>query len=197
MSKALAEQSHPISIFWLKQNGFLIPKQFSGGVRSGTVSWLFGSRKSTVRFIVATNMEERAGIGDYINLQYTRTNQPTGEKEEIDIKVPLTTTHCNYGGVRYWFECTYCGSRVGVIYKLGTYFGCRKCGNLAYLAQMEGGKFRVGSVNIPKVEQAEKEVGRFYYNGKQTRKYRRLLRLSKKLESNLARLVSYNFHNMF
>ena len=195
MAKALAEQSHPLSIFWLKKNGYLIPKQFGGGVRSGILSLVLGT-ESTISFILATNMQEIAGMEDYIKLKYTQTDRLTGEKEDMDFKVSLTTTPCNYGGVRYWFLCPLCGNQIGVIYSVGKYFGCRKCGNIAYLDQMEGGKFRTGSVSIPDLERAEKELKRAYYNGKPTRKYRRVIRLNEKLKNSFAKLVSYNFHNM-
>lgn len=187
MAKALAEQSYPISIFWLKKNYYLIPKQFGGGVRSGAISWVFGTRKSTIKFLLATNMQEVAGMGDYIRLHYTPTYQL--KEGEIDFKVSLTTTPCNYGGVRYWFVCPLCGNQVGVIYSVGKYFGCRKCGNIAYMAQMEGGKYRFGSVSIPDIEQARKEVKRLYYNGRKTRKYLRVIRLSEKLNNTLAEFV--------
>ncbi len=47
---------------------------------------------------------------------------------------------------------------------------------------MEGGKFRWNGVSIPDIEKAEKEVKRLYYNGKPTRKYRRVLRLNQRFE---------------
>jgi len=47
---------------------------------------------------------------------------------------------------------------------------------------MNGGKYRMGSVSLPDIEQAKKEVKRYYYNGKLTRKYKRVLRMNKKIE---------------
>lgn len=106
----------------------------------------------------------------------------------MDFKIPLTTTPCKYGGVRYWFICPlskngqYCGRRVGVIYSIGKWFGCRHCGEIAYSKQMEGGKYRWNGVSIPDLEKAEKEIKRYYYNGKPTRKYKRYMRLNDKFE---------------
>ncbi len=39
---------------------------------------------------------------------------------------------CNYGKVRYWFECPYCFRQVGVLYLGGSGLACRKCYRLAY-----------------------------------------------------------------
>lgn len=49
--------------------------------------------------------------------------------------IQVTTTPCNYGGVRYWFICGSCYERVGVLYFTGKCWECRKCGNLVYLSQ--------------------------------------------------------------
>ena len=109
----------------------------------------------------------------------------------MNYEIQLETTPCGYGGKRYWFICpltsngTYCGRRVGVLYCLSKWFGCRHCGDIAYAKQMEGGKFRWIGVSIPDIERAEKEVKRYYYKGKPTRKYRRVIRLNEKFENGL------------
>jgi hypothetical protein len=184
MAKAIAEQSNSLSIFWLKKHGYL-----DGGWRYGGIKWTYGmsGNESSIGFTVNINSNE----GDNIRLQYSHTSRGTGEKEELDYKILLTTTPCNYGGVRYWFICPlskngrYCGRRVGVIYSVGKYFGCRHCGEIAYAKQMEGGKFRWNGVSIPDIERAEKEVKRYYYKGQPTRKYRRLIGLNKKFGNGL------------
>lgn len=189
MSKATAESSNAISIFWLKKHHCLIPKQFGGGRNSGTITWTHGwsENKSSIGYSISTNMRDTSGDEDHIRLNYTHTDHWSGEKSEMDFKIPLTTTPCNYGGVRYWFICPlykngqYCGRRVGVIYSIGKWFGCRHCGEIAYNAQMSGGKYRGSSVCLPDIEKAEEEVKRYYYNGRPTRKYRRVIRLNEKL----------------
>jgi len=50
---------------------------------------------------------------------------------------------------------------------------------------MRGGKYRWNGVSIPDIERAEKEVKRYYYNGKPTRKYKRLIKLNEKFEMGL------------
>lgn len=176
----LSRRSNSLRIFWLKKHGFL-----DGGLRYGGIRWTYGmsSNESSVDFTVTTNGSE----GDNIRLRYTHTNRWTDEKESMDYRLELATTPCNYGGKRYWFICRitkngkYCGKRVGVLYSTGKWFSCRHCGEIAYAVQMKGGKYRCSSLSLPDIERAEKEVKRSYYNGKLTRKYRRVIRMSEKL----------------
>ncbi|KKQ00901.1 MAG: hypothetical protein UW15_C0038G0006 [Parcubacteria group bacterium GW2011_GWC1_44_10] len=142
-----------------------------------------------MNFYVQTSGMGRETIEtSYIELIYTVITRQSGEKTDMRYKIPLVTTPCRYGGKRYWFICelskngVYCGKRVGVLYNIGNWFGCRYCGEIAYAAQMEGGKLRWSGVSIPDIEKAEKEVKRYYYNGEPTRQYRRLIRLNEKFE---------------
>ena len=186
MAKSIAENSHALSIFWLKKRGFL-DKDCS--YKSNVITWTSGfGNKSSIELSVIKDYWGTPEERPYIKLKYTHTNRWTDEKGDMDFEISLTTTPCKYGGVRYWFICPlyksgqYCGRRVGVIYSIGKWFGCRYCGEIAYAAQMNGGKYRMGSVSLPDIEQAKKEVKRYYYNGKLTRKYKRVLRMNKKIE---------------
>ena len=182
MAKRVAEWSNRLSIFFLKKHGYL-----DGSWHYGSIKWTYGlsGNESSIGFTITTKTQDEE---DHIRLQYTHTDKWSGEKENLDYKIKLTTTPCNYGGVRYWFICPlskngqYCGRRVGVIYSIGKWFGCRHCGEIAYVSQMRGGKYRGSSMCLPDIERAEKEVKRYYYNSKPTRKYRRVMRLSEKLD---------------
>jgi hypothetical protein len=48
--------------------------------------------------------------------------------------IQLSTTNCNFGGCRYWIKCL-CGARVAILYRMGSLFLCRHCGDLAYPLQ--------------------------------------------------------------
>lgn len=191
MARAIAEQSNSLKISWLKKQGYF-PR--GGSWRGGTVTWTYGisDNKSSIGINVAAGIEDGE---NYIRLHYTFTDHWTEEKSDMDYKIELTTTPCHYGGVRYWFVCPlskngrYCGRRVGVIYSIGKWFGCRHCGEIAYQAQFEGGSFRVGSVTEPDVEKAYNEVKTRYYNGKPTRRYRRYLRLRKTMDNSWMRMI--------
>jgi len=54
--------------------------------------------------------------------------------ESAGMKINLVTSNTNYKGVRFWFECPKCYSRIGVLYMhpLTKEIGCRKCLNLDY-----------------------------------------------------------------
>lgn len=96
---------------------------------------------------------------------------------EFEYDVPLVTTHCNYGGKRYWFECLFCKRRMGALYLRGNIFACRHCQFLTYESKLLSGS-RKGAgriISLPELEEAENRVKRLYYNGKPTKKYIRFL----------------------
>ena len=169
MAKQTAEGSNRLSIFWLKKNDFF---PIGGGWRYGGIKWTYemSGNESSISFTITTNGSE----SDNIKLQYTHTNRQTDEKEDMDFRVGK-----------------YCGRRVGVLFSIGKWFGCRHCGEIAYAAQMESGKFRWNGISIKDIERAEKEVKRCYYNGKPTRKYKRLIRLNEKFESSFIMMAAH------
>jgi len=133
-SKSTVEDSTQLSIFKLKEFGLL--EGFSGT----TLTWTrrLSGRKSSIGIVVATE-------DLYAKVNYTITDRNTGEKTNCDYKIPLVTTPCHFGGVRYWFICplakngTYCVRRVGTLYLApgATYFACRHCYNLSYESRNE------------------------------------------------------------
>ena len=190
MTKSIAEQSSKLSIFFLKKHNYL-NEEYS--YQHGSMSWSYGSseNKNSISFSVAKlnwgTPYEKASM----SLKYTYTDNRTDEKEIMDYEIKFTTTPCNYGGRRYWFICpltksgNYCGRRVGVLFRVGKWFGCRHCLEIAYSKQMAGGKYRWNGVSIPDIDKAESEVKRYFYKGKPTRKYRRYLRMEERFETGL------------
>jgi hypothetical protein len=195
MARQQAEWSNRISIFFLKKHGYL-HKDYSR--KSGSIKWTYGSSDegSSVGLAVVRDnwgtLEEKT----YLELTYTHTDSWSDEKSDMNYRVELATAPCNLGGKRYWFLCPlskngqYCGRRVGVIYSIGKWFGCRHCGEIAYQSQFEGGKFRVGSVCEPDVEKAYNEIKIKYYNGQPTRKYKRYLRLRDRMDDSWIRAAA-------
>jgi|SRR5208337_4214847 len=55
-----------------------------------------------------------------------------GEECDVEERISLDWTRCNYGGKRPWFLCRGCGRRVGVLFLGGSYFLCRHCYHLSY-----------------------------------------------------------------
>ncbi len=176
ISKNVAEDCFKLSIFEMRQNGFFT-KFFSGDI-----AWLADGKRSSV----VARLEP---VGDALQLRllYTQTDHKTGQKQEFNYIINLTTTPCNFGDLRYWFVCPIskngikCNRRVGVLYKGGDYFGCRHCYNLSYRSCNKNPRFR----GLPwrdysredKVEELYKRMKTKYYAGKPTKTYRRILQL--------------------
>lgn len=179
MSKTEADSLKKISTAFLKKHDY-----FSGW-RSGTITWTSGwdESKSSVGIEVST-----MSGNNYLRIHYTQTDRDTSEKKDFDYKIPLTTTPCRYGGVRYWFTCpwykngTYCGKRVATLYKNGDYFACRHCYDLTYDSRnLSGFTKAFGSiVSFPELERLEGEVKRQYYRGEPTKRYLRFLKKEEK-----------------
>jgi hypothetical protein len=59
-------------------------------------------------------------------------------------QIPVTWTHCNFGGFRPWFKCP-CGKRVAKLYKSIGGYHCRRCfDNPPYASQTKSTKKRIG-----------------------------------------------------
>lgn len=167
---------------------FLYKNDYFCGVRSGTITWTnnFSGNQSSVGIEVAT-------IDDpYLRIHYTQTNHDTNEKKDFDYKIPLTTTHCHFGGKRYWFICPWykndihCGRRVGTLYKDGDYFACRHCYDLTYSSKNQNRHYEYyplfNTIMISKkIEELEAKIKRPYYAGKPTKKQQKLEQMYKQM----------------
>ncbi|UCH70808.1 MAG: hypothetical protein JSV29_02165 [Candidatus Bathyarchaeota archaeon] len=185
--KNTVEESTELSIFKLKEFGLLT------GYAATTLRWKWSlsGRKSSIGICVDT--EEL-----YAKVNYTVTDRNTGKKTDYDYKISLTTTPCNYGGVRYWFICplsrngVYCGRRTGTLYIAsgGNYFGCRHCYDLSYESRNESRLGRFGNIGYTivaerKIEELYNQIKRWTYKGKPTKKARKLKALEAKLNTYL------------
>lgn len=163
-----------------KKNFF---KNSQHGIMSWTNSWTGKSNSIGLQ-------TEMSSDDNYLRIYYTQTPED-GDKQDFDYKVPIISTNCRYGGKRYWFLCplsvngVHCGRRIGVLYKSGVYFGCRKCHRLTYTSQNQSGKYK-GFVSEPDLEKAYGEIKRWHYRDSPTRQYRKYLRLNEKFETGLA-----------
>jgi hypothetical protein len=186
--KNTVEDCRSVSILFLKKHDYLS----ENSCKSGGISWTnyHGEETASISITVSTFEGEK-----YVRFYYTVTKQSTGEKIECNYKVQLTTTPCNFGGVRYWFICplskngVYCGRRVAKLYCApGTnYYGCRHCYNLSYESRNESRFGRIAQLGyVLKVErqyeELYKKVKRWTYRERPTKKARNLKNLERRLE---------------
>jgi len=188
--KDTVEDCRSISISFLKKGDYFC------GYRSGGIVWknYYGEETSSIGVTVSTMDGD-----NYVQFQYTTTDRNTGEKTEYDYKVRLTTTACNFGGVRYWFICplfrngVYCGRRVAKLYKApgANYFGCRHCYNLSYESRNETRSGMFGAFgNVLKtdkrIDDLRSQIKRWTYKGKPTKKVRKLQALEQQMSTSLS-----------
>jgi len=136
------EECKTIDIPWLAKYDYFC------GYRSGLITWKNSFGEQTGSIAIQVTVDNEMFRGNYVRFMSTMTDHSTGEKTEIDYKVDLVTTSCNYGGVRYWFICPLtvnqrvCDKRVSKLYLPpgGKYFGCRICHNLTYRSCKEHDK---------------------------------------------------------
>lgn len=179
-----------IDVYWLKKHGYFCGWK-SGGIR-WTNRW---GKDNSIGIFVITHDDNK-----YAQLTYTITDRDTGEKTPYDYNVKISTTPCTYGGVRYWFICPlvignrYCGRRVGKLFLVGKYFGCRHCYNLSYKSRNESkhGMFSYLGRMFKYENRLEKllEKTKIYYRkGVPTKNYRKILALQDYVSSNAQTFV--------
>jgi hypothetical protein len=87
--------------------------------------------------------EKQASIGvrselTQIVLTY-RVQQSNTGWQNVEERVQIVYTACNYGGTRPWFICPNraCGRRTAILFISEPYFRCRRCCKLSYASQRE------------------------------------------------------------
>ena len=162
------EECKDIDVFWLKRHDYFCGFK-NGHLRTGgsftaddhrkTRLWGGIEWKNALVEVIGSMGIEVSVLGEkYVRLSYTQTNNFTEDSIELDYKIELVTTPCNFGGFRYWFICPLrevryrytgrvvegkpCKRRVGKLYlpPSAKYFGCRHCYNLTYKCQKEHDK---------------------------------------------------------
>jgi hypothetical protein len=176
--KHTVEDCKSISMPFLRRNGYFD--------RPGpqAIVWTnrFGQQTASMTVMLHTSGDET-----YIRLCYTMTDRDTGKETDFDYSVPLVTTPCHLGGVRWWFICpltrngVHCGRRVGVLYRAprADYYGCRHCYDLSYESRNESRHGRLACMGRymaldRQMEKFRGQMSRRTYRGQPTRKARRL-----------------------
>lgn len=190
--KDTVEDCRSVSISFLKKHGYFDEPC----CMSGAISWTNyrGEETNSIGILVSTLDNE-----NYVRFQYTSTRRATGEKTSYDYNVKLTTTPCNFGGVRYWFICplgkngVYCGRRAAKLYcpPGAKYYGCRHCYGLSYESRNEtrSGMFAAygGVLRVSKqIKDLRSQIKRWMYRGNPTRRVRRLRALERQASKYMA-----------
>ena len=116
------ESYRRLDIRYLHKNNLLRPGY------SFTFSWSRGGENTG-------NIAIKVEFG-YLMLIY-RYQGAGAEWQDVEERVTLDRTRCNYGGERPWFVCPGCGRRVAVLACVWGYFRCRTCQRLKYWSQLE------------------------------------------------------------
>ena len=137
--KRVVEEYYSISTHFLNKQGY-----FNCSGQSGTLSWKNSSGECRASVGINVSIQEEKGE---IRFQYAFISRSSEERGDRDYAIRLVSTPCRYGGKRWWFICPLsksgepCQRRVGVLYLVGAYFGCRYCCNLIYQSSRESHKF--------------------------------------------------------
>lgn len=169
MKKTEAETLLQIRIYNLKKWGYLQNKN-----RSGIITWAQSEQSISISSSFSENSQ-------YILLQYILRNVKTGKEERHDQVIPLTSSACYFGGIRYWLTCS-CERKVGVLYKKDGSFKCRNCLNLTH--QSKNDNRRSGLYHLrrilekkQRIKELKSKINTPFYNGKPTLKQKKLYRL--------------------
>jgi len=180
--KNLVEDTLTIQTWFLSQHGYFRNSQ------SGTITWTRDGMAGETSSSIGISTDVSNISSSKLQIHYTQTDRDTRQKKDFNYSIQLTSTHCNFGGIRFWFVCplskdgVYCGKRVGCLYMGSSYFGCRYCFELAYKKQNENRRsqfFYFGRIfDIDdKIDKLNEQIKRPYYAGKPTRKQLRLQKL--------------------
>ena len=171
--KVTVEEACDLTVFQLKRFGMLVD-----GLHSATVvTWVqkHTGKETHVRVEVNT-------IGEpYVKFTYFVSDRE-GNATTCDSEANLVTTPCNLGGVRYWFACPWCGTRVGSLYLVPgeRLFKCRDCNNLTYRSRNRGTMEAFGHTSR-QIEKLRPEIKRWTWRGRPTRKVKKLRTLERKM----------------
>ena len=125
LPKTTGNSKH-IDIRFLRKQGLLVPDG------RGTLSWTRNGQS-------AGNFNIRVEPEKHIILSFSYRNRLESENWlKRECVIPLSTTPCQFGGVRHWLNCPRCMRRCEVVYMQDTSFYCRQCCRLLYPTQLEG-----------------------------------------------------------
>jgi hypothetical protein len=188
-------EAQRIELSWLIKQGWIS----KGGIISGTLSWNNGSE-------ISINTEIKEGKG-YIRLNY-QNKRYTGEVNELDYKIQLTSIPSNLGRGKIWFFiCPFTGRKTRILYKCygSLYFKSRWAYShrIYYSCQiLSKNNFHNEKYFIleRKLEKLQPLIRKKHYQGKETRILKRISILESKKEYHdylRWEILSKSIHNSY
>lgn len=185
--KSTVESSLDVSIFRLRKQGLL------SGYHNTTLCWTHSQtgKESAIGLMIDMTAEE-----PYVQFNYTTTNK-NGDSTNHNYIAYLVSRPCNLGGIRWFFACPLCGRLVCFLYNSPreTRFYCRNCSDLTYWSRNRCVTASFGHTSR-EIERLQKEIKRWTWRGRPTRKVRRLQALQWKMRG-LSMAVDQRIDRMF
>jgi len=166
-----------IKIQELKRLGYFPPI----GTHFGEKYWRFCGER--LRIAIATM--DLNDSDPHLRLWHTTINEDGSENKTHDYRFPLVKRRCHFGGFRWFFRCPWCANLARVLYLHpdAREFECRQCCDLTYRSCNEShkrGYFKLLDL-IDKYDNYDQQIKRYQYRGIPTKKYKKVVWLSKKL----------------
>lgn len=186
------DDARQISLSWLRKQGCL------KGWYSGSITWTsgFSQDKSSIEVEISI-----WGDDPYMRLSYTSTDRWNGEKTSHDYRISLVKTPCYFGGYRLWFQCPNCWQKVSTLMiSSSSKYACRRCLRLTYASRQRSyhGRyaplFHVMDLQ-DKYDKLQESVKRMHYQGRPTKKFRKVLQYKAYLDS-MAPLLEHELNQM-
>lgn len=158
--KVVAERLMKLPISLLRQNGFLEP---------GVHETVIGLSDGTQQMRMTTNIG--GPEGDFVSFNFVSTSCVI-----YDLSIQIVSTPCEVSDKRNWFKCPKCDPdrRATVLYFDKGYFRCGQCLGLTYTSKLKP----LEGVSTDCLAVFDKR--HLFYDGKLTRRAKRLVRQQKK-----------------
>jgi hypothetical protein len=180
-------KANELEHYWNISMPILKKRRFLRGSKSG--AYIFRDYRTGMIDSVHIEVVFNKNEGGWIRFKYSY--QYANGRQELDYTIPLVTTKCRYGGVRYWFRCNHtkddgaeCKNRVSVLYLKEGRFACRECHKLIYgRNNLKKDERKRGKITpISKLQEMGKEIKKCFYKDKPTKRYARYVKLKKQSE---------------
>ena len=184
-TRTTCEEVKRIDIRYLRKHGLLQPN------RVGSLSWNIGGEPTgSIKYVMLENE---------MILDFKARGYWDEDWESVEQRIWFDSTPCHYGGLRKWFICPQCDTRVAVLYHVNQLFLCRHCYNLPYASQGEDHTDRMQR----RVDKIVRKFGPesleddFYYKpkGMHWKTFERLISTENRLQEAIERGLLFKFRH--